>query len=111
MLLCFSFQLLLLITCKKECFEQNKLTFVEDLIYGANYDANHPHRAYIAPVNVVVDGTYVPDYGTTEGLMDFKFKMRLPESVYGDLVLIQWYVRNLNALVFLLLSVVPKTHH
>jgi hypothetical protein len=73
-----------------ECFEQNKLTFVEDLIYGANYDPNYPHRAYIAPVNVAVDGVYVPNYGTTEGLMDFSFKMRLPENVYGDLVLIQW---------------------
>ena len=73
-----------------ECFEQNKLTFVEDLIYGANYDQNYPHRAYIAPVNVPENETYVPNYGTTEGLMDFSFKMRLPPNIYGDLVLIQW---------------------
>jgi hypothetical protein len=38
------------------------------------------------------DEVYVPNYGTTEGLMDFSFKMRLPESIYGELVLIQWLV-------------------
>ena len=59
-------------------------------MYGANYDPNYPHRAYIPPVNVAVTGEYVPDYDTTEGLMDFKFKMRLPENVHGDLVLLQW---------------------
>jgi hypothetical protein len=76
-----------------ECFAQNKLTFVEDLIYGSNYDPNYPQRAYIAPVNVAIgDEVYVPNYGTTEGLMDFSFKMRLPESIYGELVLIQWLV-------------------
>lgn len=79
-----------LILFSQECFGQNKLTFVEDLIYGANYDPNYPYRAYVAPVDVVVDGEYVPNYGTTEGLMDFSFKMRLPPNVYGDLVLLQW---------------------
>lgn len=77
-----------------ECFEQNKLTFVKDLFYGANYDPNYPHRAYVAPLKVVLgdEGSqnYLPDYGTTEGLMDFKFTMRLPEGVSGDLVLLQW---------------------
>eukprot|EP00804_Cyclotella_cryptica_P014807 CCRYP_015026-RF/>CCRYP_015026-RF protein AED:0.11 eAED:0.11 QI:481/0.94/0.95/1/0.78/0.75/20/1173/1223 len=83
----------------KECFGQNKLTFVEDLIYGANYDPNYPHRAYIAPVDFVVDGQYVPNYGTTEGLMDFSFKMRLPSNVYGDLVLLQWYYLTANSCI------------
>ena len=77
-----------------ECFEQNKLTFVKDLLYGAKYDPNYPHRAYLAPVNVVLNDeeseNYTPDYGTTQGLMDFKFTMRLPEGVSGDLVLLQW---------------------
>eukprot|EP00804_Cyclotella_cryptica_P015260 CCRYP_005381-RA/>CCRYP_005381-RA protein AED:0.28 eAED:0.02 QI:0/0/0/1/1/1/2/0/115 len=58
----------------KECFDQNKLTFVEDLIYGANYDRNYPHHAYIAPVDFVVNSEYIPNYGTTEGLMDFSLK-------------------------------------
>ncbi|KAL7521899.1 hypothetical protein ACHAWX_006594 [Stephanocyclus meneghinianus] len=83
----------------KECFGQNKLTFVEDLIYGANYDPNYPYRAYVAPVDVVVDGEYVPNYGTTEGLMDFSFKMRLPPNVYGDLVLLQWYYLTANTCI------------
>eukprot|EP00970_Alexandrium_tamarense_P000666 scaffold69_cov198-Alexandrium_tamarense.AAC.106 len=71
----------------KECFDSNKLTFIEDLTHGANYDANHPERAYLAPLN---DPDYVPNYGTTLGLIDYSFKMRLPQNVYGDLVLLQW---------------------
>jgi hypothetical protein len=71
----------------KECFDSNKLTFIEDLTHGANYDANHPERAYLAPLN---DPDYVPNNGTTLGLIDYSFKMRLPQNVYGDLVLLQW---------------------
>ena len=28
------------------CFDQYKLTFVEDLLYGANFDFNNPERAF-----------------------------------------------------------------
>lgn len=73
----------------QECFDQHKLTFVEDLLHGANYDTNYPERAYIAPVD---DPNYIPDYGagSLQGIMDYSFKMRLPPTLHGDLVLIQW---------------------
>ena len=67
----------------QECFDENKLIFVEDLLHGANFDPNYPERAYVAPVNIP---DYVPNYGTTE----FSFNMRVPEDLYGDIVLIQW---------------------
>ncbi|KAL7530693.1 hypothetical protein ACHAXR_009440, partial [Thalassiosira sp. AJA248-18] len=78
----------------QECFDANRLTFVEDLLYGANYDPNYPERAYLHPVN---DPGYVPDLGSAKSVMDFSFKMRLPPDLYGDLVLIQWYYLTANS--------------
>ena len=73
----------------QDCFAQHRLTFVEDLLYGGNYDPNYPERAYIAPMN---DPNYVPDYTSSNALIEYSFKMHLPQDVYGDLVLIQWLV-------------------
>ena len=73
----------------QECFDANPLTFVEDLVHGANFDPRYPERAYIAPVD---DPDYVPDLGNDHGIAEYSFKMRLPPNLYGDLVLIQWYV-------------------
>eukprot|EP00581_Thalassiosira_minuscula_P005354 CAMPEP_0183742588 /NCGR_PEP_ID=MMETSP0737-20130205/64777_1 /TAXON_ID=385413 /ORGANISM="Thalassiosira miniscula, Strain CCMP1093" /LENGTH=1396 /DNA_ID=CAMNT_0025978175 /DNA_START=206 /DNA_END=4396 /DNA_ORIENTATION=- len=78
----------------QKCFDQNKLTFVEDLLYGGNYDPNYPERAYLAPVD---DLNYAIDIGSSRGIMDYSFKMRLPPNVYGDLVLIQWYYLTANS--------------
>ncbi|KAL7527162.1 hypothetical protein ACHAWF_002061 [Thalassiosira exigua] len=78
----------------QRCFDVNQLTFVEDLLHGANYDPNYPERAYIAPPN---NPNYVLDVGSTSGVMEFSFKMRLPPNVYGDLVLIQWYYLTANS--------------
>lgn len=71
----------------QECFDRHRLTFLSDLMHGANYDPNHPERAYIAPVD---NPHYVPDLGSTRGVMDFSFNMLLPPDLHGDLVLIQW---------------------
>ena len=69
------------------CFDEHKLTFVEDLLHGANFDPRYPERAYLAPVSQV---DYQPDITSNQSVMNFSFKMRLPEDLYGDLVLIQW---------------------
>lgn len=74
-----------------DCFAQHRLIFVEDMIYGANADPNYPERAYIAPMT---DPNYVPDYSASNALIEYSFKMKLPQDVYGDLVLIQWYVKE-----------------
>ena len=71
----------------QECFDSNRLTFVEDMLHGANYDPNYPERAYIAPPNIP---NYVLDVSSAAGMMSFRFKMRLPPNLYGDVVLIQW---------------------
>jgi len=71
----------------QECFAQHRLTFVEDNNYGGNYDPNYPERAYLAPMN---GQNYVPDESASNALIEYSFKMRLPQDVYGDLVLIQW---------------------
>ena len=65
----------------KECFEQHKLEFIEDLsmeVFGtdanAPKDPNYPERGYVNP-------------GASHTFMRFK----LPEGVTGDLVLLQWH--------------------
>ena len=72
----------------QECFDNNQFTFAEDLLWGATYDPNYPMRAYIAPP----PPNYVLDIGSTNGIMEFSFKLKLPPKVYGDIVLIQWSV-------------------
>ena len=74
----------------QECFDNNQFTFAEDLLWGATYDPNYPMRAYIAPP----PPNYVLDVGSTNGIMEFSFKMKLPPKVYGDIVLIQWSVHT-----------------
>ncbi|KAL9180759.1 hypothetical protein ACHAXT_011212 [Thalassiosira profunda] len=77
----------------QECFDANRLTFVSDMLHGGKYDPIYPERAYIAPP----DSNYVLDVGSTSGVMDFSYRMRLPANVYGDLVLIQWYYLTANS--------------
>lgn len=73
----------------QECFDANPLTFVEDKLYGAPVDESHPERAYVAPFHHPRKVTSSkPNF---DRAMLFRFKMRLPPGVTGDLVLIQWY--------------------
>lgn len=77
------------------CFDQYKLTFVEDLKYGANFDPNYPERAYLAPAGA----GYVLNTSSSTSVMDFSFRMRLPPDLYGDIVLIQWYYLTANSCI------------
>ena len=73
----------------QECFDDNPLLFVSDELYGANADPNHPERVYVAPENIPtrVDS----DKDGYQGSMVFRYKLKLPDGLHGDLVLIQWY--------------------
>lgn len=73
----------------QECFDQHPLLFVEDKLYGAPVDVNHPERAYVAPATI--ESKMYSDKPNFDQAMLFEFKMKLPEGVSGDLVLIQWY--------------------
>ena len=77
------------------CFDQYKLIFVEDLKYGANFDPNYPERAYLAPAGA----GYVLNTSSSNSVIDFSFKMRLPPDLYGDIVLIQWYYLTANSCI------------
>eukprot|EP00986_Skeletonema_menzelii_P015506 scaffold11920_cov91-Skeletonema_menzelii.AAC.4 len=78
------------------CFDDHKLTFIEDVAWDANFDPNYPERAYIAPMN---NPDYVLNPSSSVRVMDFSFKMRLPPDLYGDVVLIQWYYLTANSCV------------
>ena len=75
------------------CFDENQLTFIEDMAWNANFDPNHPERAYIAPMNP----GYILNPSSSVKVMDFSFKMRLPPKLYGEIVLIQWYYLTANS--------------
>jgi hypothetical protein len=64
---------------------------VADELYGATKDPNHPTRAYIAPqVRARNDNTGVPG-------QFYRFRLKLPDNVSGDLVLLQWYYLTANS--------------
>jgi hypothetical protein len=75
-----------------ECFKQNPLEFVSDPLYGATKDATYPNRAYIAPTGIAT----VDNSGPLPGQY-YKFVLKLPPNVSGDLVLLQWYYVTANS--------------
>lgn len=64
----------------QECFDGNQLKFMKDMLFDANRDKKYPERAYVAPYPSELGGSST----------HYAFKMRLPRSLSGDLVLIQW---------------------
>lgn len=74
-----------------ECFAKNKLQFVSDELYHAPIDMNYPERAYLIPASRAVF-TQDDFYGA-----QYKMKFKLPEGVYGDVVLLQWYYLTANS--------------
>ena len=79
-----------------DCFHSHPLEFVADLLYGAPKDPNYPSRAYIAPSSysgIVNDNTGV------SGIL-YRFRMKLPDTAVGDLVLIQWHYLTANSCQF-----------
>jgi hypothetical protein len=73
----------------KECFEANRLTFVKDLLYGAPFDTNYPERAYVAPSTIEMRVN--SDIEEFKDAMLFKYTLKLPPGLSGELVLLQWY--------------------
>ena len=69
----------------QECFDSNPLTFVEDPLYGAVPDTNHPERAYI------------PNAGSDDTQWTYKHRYQLPSNLEGELVIIQWYYLTANS--------------
>eukprot|EP00540_Astrosyne_radiata_P014010 CAMPEP_0116843124 /NCGR_PEP_ID=MMETSP0418-20121206/11909_1 /TAXON_ID=1158023 /ORGANISM="Astrosyne radiata, Strain 13vi08-1A" /LENGTH=385 /DNA_ID=CAMNT_0004473833 /DNA_START=91 /DNA_END=1248 /DNA_ORIENTATION=- len=83
-------------TPTKACFQQYPLVFVEDELYGAPRDIVYPQRAYIPPSGIA--GAQYSDCGglvpTTGMLMRHRF--RLPEVMYGEVLLQFQYVSNVG---------------
>ena len=63
----------------QQCFLDNPLTLVEDMLYGGPVDDHYPERAYVSPST------------------DFKFKYRLPMGVHGPQVMLQWRYVTANS--------------
>jgi len=72
------------------CFDEHRLTFVEDMLNGAKLDPNYPERAYLAP--------FEASEPEGDGVR-YSFKMKLPSNLYGDLVLIQWHYLTANSCI------------
>ncbi|CAB9516523.1 Chitin binding domain [Seminavis robusta] len=80
----------------EDCFKSNPLEFEEDLLYGALQDPSHKDRAYIPPLTYdgIIDDTESAVPGTL-----YSYKMKLPPSIEGDLVLLQWHYLSANSCV------------
>mmetsp|Transcript_19349 Transcript_19349/g.29472 ORF Transcript_19349/g.29472 Transcript_19349/m.29472 type:complete len:400 (-) Transcript_19349:143-1342(-) len=74
----------------QECFDQHPLEFVSDPFYGASKDPNYVSRAYIAPTSY--PGMKTDSYGGYQ----FRYNFRLPPTLLGDLVLLQWHYLTAN---------------
>lgn len=68
----------------QECFDNNKLIFVEDLLYGSSPDPNYPDRVYIPRREY-------SDLNEEKGGYVYRHRYQLPPGLSGDLVLIQWH--------------------
>jgi len=68
----------------QECFDNNVLEFVEDLNYGMLKDDNYPERGYY----------YGDDQFSNN---EFSMRFKLPEGLYGDEVLFQWWYVTANS--------------
>lgn len=79
-----------------DCFKTNPLEFVSDALYGAVKDANYPNRAYIAPSDY---NDIVKDSTGLDGIY-YRFRMKLPDNVTGDLVVLQWHYLTANSCVY-----------
>jgi hypothetical protein len=80
-----------------DCFAQYPLEFVSDDLYGATKDTSYPNRAYIAPTSF--SGIITDTSATPPGIL-YRFTMKLPDNVSGDLVLIQWHYLTANSCAY-----------
>jgi hypothetical protein len=73
----------------QECFDAHPLTFVQDLLYGAPVDTNHPSRVYVAP-STIANRVNSNHYEFKDAML-FQYTLQLPQGLVGELVLLQWY--------------------
>lgn len=83
-------------TPTQRCFDNHRLTFVQDNLYDAPKDDSHPHRAYI-PDATFPDMQY-DSSGVFGSLYSHRFK--LPENLVGDTVILQWHYWTANSCVY-----------
>jgi hypothetical protein len=76
------------------CFQDYPLEFVSDPLYGAPKDPNYPTRAYIAPRGVATH----KQVGMSGDF--YRFRLKLPDNVSGELVLLQWRYLTANSCTF-----------
>ena len=70
------------------CFNEHKMEFVEDVLYGAPKDPLRPERAMLAPERYMKKPS-------TQGLsyrfpMPYEVRMRVPEGQSGERCLLRW---------------------
>lgn len=71
-----------------QCFNEHKMEFVEDVLYGAPRDPLRPERAMLAPERYMKKSP-------TQGLsykfpMPYEVRMRVPEGQSGEHCLLRW---------------------
>ncbi len=64
-----------------QCFLDNPLTFVQDMMHGGPVDEFYPSRAYVSPASL------------------FRFKYKLPEGIYGQQVMLQFRYVTANSCI------------
>ena len=80
----------------QECFDQYKLTLVEDTLYNANIDRRFPERIYLAPASVLQWANEGPSIQPVTGAK-YKLQLQLPKGLHGEVVLLQWYYLTANS--------------
>jgi Lytic polysaccharide mono-oxygenase, cellulose-degrading len=78
---------------KGSCFDKYRLKFVKDPLYGATKDPDYPYRAYLSPAS------YAKRDSDDRGLL-YRFQMKLPDNLTGDLVLLQWHYYTSNSCTY-----------
>ena len=76
------------------CFD--RVEVVEDLLYGAPQDSNYPFRAYIPPASYSGLINHNDNGGGPSGSL-YRYKVKLPDGLTGDLVLFQWKYLTANS--------------
>ena len=74
-----------------DCLNEYPLEFVSDPLYGAPKDIDYPYRAYVAPSSLATSDA-------TGSL--YRFRLKLPDNLSGDLVLLQWHYLTANSCTF-----------
>jgi hypothetical protein len=64
---------------------------VGSILYGVPKDIDYPYHAYIAPLGQAIKDTA----GTL-----YCFRLKLPDNLSGELVLLQWHYLTLNSCTF-----------